>query len=326
VKHLISLIGLVALTAACGDDTGSTGTGSGGDAAGSGGSSSEGSGGAPGTTTSGATTTTAATTTASSSTGEGAGPGAGGSGGEGTGGGGTGGGQTADGPQGDVLISVLRPTSDSLGTNLVATFDAAPRCEVLDVSGACVLSRCEFPGEPLDAGTLAIDGGDLPAILEHPYEEYPDDALVSAGDVVTVSSEGGDDVPAFELSATFPEHLTVTDPAFDGGTLSSADDLEVAWTGDGDDVVAVLVTGGADLDDPDFDEITCEVAMTDGEVVVPSELLAQMETTGSVFLSVQERATDAVEVDDWSIRLGLTRYADAENGIAGDAFQSYDLE
>lgn len=326
MKHLCSLFGLVAVIAACGDDTGGTGSGSGGSAAGSGGRSSEGSGGAPGTTTSDAATTTSSSSasTASSSTGEGPGPGpgAGGGGGEGTGGG-----QTADGPQGDIRVGAYRVSEDSPVLDVYGTFDAEPRCTVLASEGGCVLSRCLFdPGRNLDAGTIGLVGGDIDDVLEFPdYELLNDGEPVVTGDVVNASSEGAD-TPAFELSAVFPERVSVVEPSFEAGTIVAGEGLMVVWTPGGAGQIAVLVTEGADFEDPDFDEVRCEVPMAYGEVLVPGGLLEQMETTGQVTLSVQELASDVVTLDDWTLTLHLTRYADAENGIAGDAFQFYDLQ
>lgn len=328
MKHLLTLFGLAAIIAACGDDTGSSATGSGGSAAGSGGSSSEGSGGAPATTSDAATTTSGTSASSvSTSTGEGAGPGSGGAG-TGTGGGeGTGGSTPVDGPQGDIRVGAYRLSEDSPVVDVYGTFDAEPRCEVLANEGDCVLSRCLFdPGPTADAGTIELTGGDIDDVLEFPdYVLLNDGEPIVAGDVVTASADGAD-TPAFELSATFPARLVATEPSFEGGSLGANDDLTVSWEGDGTDRVAVLVTEGADFDDPDFDEVRCEVAMADGEVVVPGVLLAQMETTGQVTLSVQELSSDVLAIEDWTLTLHLTRYADAANGIAGDAFQFYDLE
>ncbi len=326
MKQLVSLFGLVALIAACGDDT-STSSGSGGSTSGSGGGSSEATGGAPGTTTSDAATTTVATTTstASTSTGEGAGgPGSGGGGGDGSGGDGTGGFTPVDGPQGNILVSVYR--FGSLVTDVLGTFDARSQCTVIDVEGGCVLSRCPTdPTPPLDAGIIAIDGGQLPATLEPPdYEEYPAGEAVTAGDVVTASTDGGADVPAFDLSATFPTHVVATEPSFESGSISSAEDLTVAWEGTSTDRVVVTASTAPEAEEKD--EIACDAPMADGELTVPSSLLAQMETNGEVALSLVERAIDRVDTGEWTLTLTLSRYADAENGFDGDAFQLYDFE
>jgi hypothetical protein len=317
------VLGLVAAvaTAACGDDTGGTGgagtgassSGAGGDAASTGGGSGD---------------------TSSTGAGEGgSGPGAGGgdegggTGSGGQGGGGTGGEAPVTGPRGAVTITTYNYLPDTPATLVEGAFLLEPECEVVATSGACRLDRCLVSPEYLDAGALALAGGDLPPSVAFDYYEDLDGHLVDGGDVVAVTGPGSDDVPAFELGATFPVEATMTSPSFEDGTIVLSDDFPVAWSGGGDGSMVVTVDGSFEPEAETFERITCSVPASAGALTIPGAILAQIQTSGdAVFVSARVMATDRVTVDDWTFDLAVGRFGAADASFTGDATALYEIQ
>lgn len=310
------ILGLVAVvaTAACGDDTsgtggsGSGGDGSGGTGSGTGGDDASSAGGGTGETTS-----------------TGQGQGGGGTGGGGTGGGGTGGNEPVDGPIGEISIGLYNYLPDLPATLIDATFDPAARCERIAAEGSCELLRCGG-GATLDAGSLALAGGELPASLDlvaGSYHEDIDGYLVESGDTVAVTGPGTAEVPAFELGATMPAAAAATAPDFTAESIPAASDLAVAWTG-GEGEAQVTLDGAED-DQGLAERLRCSAPASAGQLSVPAGLLGQM-TPGDVFFSLRTVARDEVSLDEWTFALETGRYASAADGISGDAFAVYALE
>lgn len=307
------ILGLVAVvaTAACGDDGGGTGgsggTGSGGSGSGTGGDDASSAGGGTGETTS-----------------TGQGQGGGGTGGGGTGGGGTGG-EAPTGPTGEIAIGLYNYLPDSPATLIEATFADPARCERIASEGSCVLDRCAS-GATLDAGSLALAGGDLPAsldLVQGSYLEDLDGYLVDAGDTVAVTGPGTAEVPAFELGATVPAAAAATAPDLTAATIASSADLAVAWTGgDGDAQVSL---DGAEDEEGRVERLRCTAPASGGQLTVPAGLLGQM-TPGDVFFSLRTVGLDEVTVEDWTFSLVAGRYATSADGINGDAFAFFALE
>lgn len=299
-------LALVVATAACGDDTSGTG-GSGSGGSGSGGDDAGSTGGGTGDTTS-----------------TGPGQGGGGTGGGGTGGGGTGG-EAPIGPIGEVSIGLYNFLPDSPATLLEATFADPSRCERLASEGSCELLRCDG-GATLDAGSLALSGGDLPAsldLVDGSYLEDIDGTLIDTGDVVAVVGPGTAAVPAFELGATVPAAAAATAPDLTAASIASGSDLAVAWTGgDGD---AQVTLDGAEDEEGRVERLRCVAPASGGQLTVPAGLLGQM-TPGDVFFSLRTVGRDEVAVDDWTFTLAAGRYATSADGINGDAFAFFALE
>lgn len=294
-----------ATTAACGDDaSGAGGNGAGGDAGG---------GGAGGTTSTGA--------------GDAASSGAGGDGGGGGAGGGTGGGAPVTGPHGVVAITTYSLGPGSLGTFLQATFTPEPACEPLETAGACTLERCAPASVYLDAGTLGLEGGELPEALGFDYFADRVGHLLEGRDPVGVMGPGSDDVPAFELDATFPAAASITAPSFADGAVDPADDFAIAWTGGGDAAMVVTVDGTDAVGGGTFERVTCTAPASEGALTIPgSVLLPIAETSEALFVAARVVAADRVASGDWTFDLAVSRFAAAEGSFSGDASAYYEVD
>lgn len=306
VVALLAAVG----TAACGDDaSGAAGGG------GSGGDASSGEGGAGPTTSTGAGARD---------------PGAGGAGGGDSGGGGTGGGTgggPVTGPHGVVGITTYSLGPGALGTFLQATFTPEPTCEPLAVDGACTLERCSPPSELLDAGTLALDGGELPEALAFDYFADRDGHLLGEGDVVGVSGPGTGDVASFELGARYPAPATITAPSFADGFMDPADDFVITWTGGGDAAMVVTVDGTDAVGGGVFERVTCTTAAADGTLTIPGSVMVPIaETSEALFIAARVVAADRVASGEWTFDLAVSRFAAAEGSYSGDASAYYEVE
>lgn len=177
-------------------------------------------------------------------------------------------------------------------------------CEPVTV-GPCLISTnacdppvpCDVPG----AGAIMLGDdafGDSLVMRENPDRTYTSIEIFSGawfvgGDVLTFAAAGGD-VPPFQQDVVGPRCIAMTTPAGpitpDGGafasyTISTAQDLQISWTGgESGAFVGVTLIGGV--------SISCSFDASLGQGAIPQQALAALARgTGSFFIYQERRAS-----------------------------------
>jgi hypothetical protein len=222
------------------------------------------------------------------------------------------------GPTGFVFFSTSQDGQGSVG----AVFDDAPvpesHCRITTVYGACAVYTCPSDadaGPTPGAGTLtfaapSLEGGvTVEANAAGLYALALPGPLFSPGDALTVTASGGT-VPAFgPQGVPAPGAITLTDPTPDGGAIAVAtsSDLGFAWTGGGEDSLAVLMASGVAGDDSLVVARCAYVAITQ-EGILPSAVLAPLRGLAQGTLGWGQTNVATFDAGAWSVTLLAESY------------------
>jgi hypothetical protein len=179
-------------------------------------------------------------------------------------------------------------------------------------SGDCQLYQCGPSTNPtpqlLSAGNITVTGlaADItvmpaagingPTYLSAPYSGF----LWTSSRPTTLTVAGSADVPAFTLSSTAPNPISVTAPVAQTGStgltyaISRGAALAVTWTGGIDGNVTASLTSGTA---PSQVEIICVAAASKGTVTVPASFMSMLGNSGGFSAGVATFVTK--NVGDW---------------------------
>jgi hypothetical protein len=217
------------------------------------------------------------------------------------------------GPTGFVFFSTSQDGVASVG----AVFDDVPvlepHCRVTTVYGACAVYTCS-PGSDAGptpgAGTLtfsapSLEGGVMvDANAAGLYTLALPGSSFSPGDSLSVTASGAA-VPAFgPEGVAAPGAITLTDPAPDGGAISvtTSSDFGFAWTGGGEDSLAVLTASGT-TSDGDVVLARCTYVAITQEGILPSAVLVPLRGLSQGTLGWGQANAASLDAGAWSVTL-----------------------
>lgn len=180
------------------------------------------------------------------------------------------------------VLDAIGPGADL--TSIDAYFERAGTRRSCAVSehGACVVYACagDAGKERPDAGELSLttaDGRFSQSLLPNAsgFYSFGDESdFLVPGDEITVSFEGGD-VPAFDVTGSFPEPVVLTEPeppaVGEPLVVSASADAVLRWSGGvAGNVVSVSVDAPSSV-------LRCTVGAEKGVLTVPASALAELE-------------------------------------------------
>ena len=164
----------------------------------------------------------------------------------------------------------------------------------------------------LDAGELTYGadwpGWETPAVDFHDTtHNYPSSAFFGSavadyapGRALTLEGSGGADVGPFVAEGRSVEPLDLLEPLVDGDQLPDVDftqPLNVRWSGGEADTVRVYLIGERITPDWSRELLGCH-ALNDGEIAIPSELLAGFDLGEITQLYVSDRLRYGANIEE----------------------------
>jgi hypothetical protein len=189
-------------------------------------------------------------------------------------------------------------------------FDYPTGACTLTAFGACTFMDCSKSSfQPVNGGDISFGGGTQSATLQYGGLKYnimtalPTGSLNWASDTAIHISAAGNTLPAFDVTVTMPEPLTVLAPALTTSAsqgVPSNQDLVIRWSGGTRDVYTAITTaqtaqfGG----DPAERSVRCIFPNAVGTATIPKEALALLPKGAGLEMYVESADVHYVMVGD----------------------------
>lgn len=215
-------------------------------------------------------------------------------------------------PYGFVDVSNYGPVAE-----VTAHYELEGPLELRDV-GDCVVSKSPVASAPrrwLDAGTVTISGMSLAVGDDGEYRARR--AAFEPEQMVTLDVFGSANVPAHSGQIAFPSALSSPEITNALVVLDRAEGFAPTWTPRPDGIVTVGLTATPNVSGDIAITVLCTASASDGKVMIPSDLLAELPPTSDSLYStsfVLFHVTETeLEEDEWTIRFGA---ADVQQTLA----------
>ncbi|HEY1532582.1 MAG TPA: hypothetical protein VGF76_01145 [Polyangiaceae bacterium] len=206
---------------------------------------------------------------------------------------------TSDSREGTIVVSEVLNGASAVSYEISASWlppVGESGCSLTTV-GACTVVSCmadqtsAATPSSLDAGPLVFassSGSTMTLTTTAPasYESQGTGGFFAPGDTVTVTGQGGADLPAFApVSVVAPAETTLLAPACAAGFCPTADrtqDLALSWSSQGPGLLSINLGAAAQST-----TASCIFDLSDGTDDVPAEVLAAFPSRDAITLTVQ---------------------------------------